>query len=133
MSYKYRGVDNFYRETLELTNMIMQQDSNQFGSHGMSKYIRGDEKKKQSKGKKLSENAENFLRKLCADFMSYEFDGIDFPEINYSLMNRTDEVNQDWIEFAKMKGLNSLELQQAGWEMIFGGEFSYVPSLQKFY
>lgn len=123
MNYKYAGIDHFTRETIELTREILS-SSEKIGSHGMHKY--------RPANNGLSED-DAFLRKLCADFMGYEFDGIDFPEINYSLLNRSDEVYNDWVQFANAKGVSQVELIQAGWEMIFGGEFSYVPALQKFY
>lgn len=126
MKYKHSGTDHFYRETIELTRLVMERHpSEDLGTHGLTKFKKS--------GKRLSENAENYLRQLCGDFMSHEFDGIDWPEINYAMMSRTDDVYDDWIEFAKLKGLNSADLQAAGWEMIFGGEFNYVPALQKFY
>lgn len=123
--YKHNGVDHFYRETVELTRAIMQEHPEQTSSYQMRKFTPSN--------RAISEDASTYLKKLVADFMSFEFDAIDFPEINYALMNQTDDVYNDWIEFSKEKGLNSVDLQQAGWEMIFGGEFTYIPAMQKFY
>jgi hypothetical protein len=121
--YKNYGKDNFHLETIELARMIMSKDSG-FKLQGMNAY---------KTDRKLNEMDYNFVRKMAADFMGYEFNEVDFPEINHHLLNNTDDVYDHWIAFCKQKGLNSLEMQQAGWEMIFGGEFNYIPSLQKFY
>ena len=125
MAYKYDGVDNFYRETIERTRSIMSENPDKVSSYQMRKYTPTE--------KVISEEADTYLKKLVADFMGFEFDGIDFAEINYALMNQTDDVYNDWIEYSKMKGLSSPQLQALGWEMIFAGEFTYVPALQKFY
>jgi len=125
MAYKYDGVDNFYRETIERTRSIMSENPEKVSSYQMRKYTPAENV--------ISEEADTYLKKLVADFMGFEFDGIDFAEINYALMNQTDDVYNDWIEYSKMKGLSSPQLQALGWEMIFAGEFTYVPALQKFY
>ena len=123
--YKYDGVDNFFRETVERTRSIMNEHPETTQSYQMRKFTPQD--------KVISEEADTYVKKLAADFMAFEFEGIDFAEINYALLNQTDAVYEDWIEFAALKGLSSPELQALGWEMIFSGEFTYLPAMQKFY
>lgn len=80
----------------------------------------------------VMEGVAAMIQQAALDFLSQEFRGFPKHLVDRDLAERTEELYKKWVAFSeRIYGLNHPDAQQAGWEMIIGGEYG-DPGLTSF-
>lgn len=113
---------------IEATRNILAEPS-QYKVHGISRV-------------RIDEGVGAMIQKAAMDWLSdaFAFEGTRPDEVLKKIENDPDKYHESWVKFAeKIFGIESVEAQETGWEMIVGGIWSgnnslvYLPGGDRFY
>jgi len=109
-----------YWDVVSEARKIIDSDPGGIKGYGMRKYV--------------DEGIGALIQKAAMDFLSREFKGYPKHLVVQDLLNRTDELQTKWDDYAeRLHGINSEQGKIAGWEMIMDGGLIDLPGGDRYY